>query len=227
MPYNPQFQYTPAIDSNFDFALPARDNNRGTITTVNYTSRSSIHPASDVHEFGLYLPKGYDNTIGKQWLIMYLSHGAVSNGEGCENQGTMAHIMDNLVRLGHIEPTVVVMPSFSNIDARYPFITGSASRSFIPMWPTIRENYQAYLFPNVDASLAVLCNPVHHDFAGLSSGGGLTYEMDVNAADYFSYCGMFSQAAPAGHLSQTVQTKPQLLQKGVFNGYALYDSTFT
>ncbi|KAI2606450.1 carbohydrate esterase family 1 protein [Hypoxylon fragiforme] len=230
VPYDDRFQGTDDISANFDYALPAPAEFRGTIKSVNYTSPGSIHPAPDVHHFALYLPADYGKVPGKTWPLLYLSHGAYGNGNDWENQGRMSHIMDNLIAAGHIEPTVVVMPSFYNLDDSLPrYIMGNKSdNATIPPSPFVRENYQKYLFPWVAANIPDVCDdPSCRAFAGLSMGGRLTYEMYINATDYFTYFGMFSPATSDPYIdAAAVAANPALAEKGVFVAYGLYDFVF-
>ncbi|KAI1845420.1 hypothetical protein JX265_005281 [Neoarthrinium moseri] len=229
VPYDAQFQGTPTIDLNFDYALSAPAGSRGTIKPVNYTSPGSIHPAPDVHEFSVYLPAEYGSVAGKKYPLLYLSHGAGGNGDDWENLGRMSAIMDNLIRGGLLDPTVVVMPSFYNLDSSLPkFIYGNMSNfAPIPDPAAIRENYQKYLFPWVQDHYDVCDEPGCRGFAGLSWGGRLTYEMYINATDYFGYFGLFSPATSAPLLDNgTLAANPALADRGVFVTYGLYDFVF-
>ncbi|KAI4861557.1 carbohydrate esterase family 1 protein [Hypoxylon rubiginosum] len=230
VPYDARFQGTDDISADFDYALPAPHRYRGTVRFVNYTSPGSIHPAPDVHHFGLYLPAEYGKIEGKTYPLLYLSHGASGNGNDWENLGRMSHIMDNLIAGGHVEPTVVVMPSFYNLDSSLPrFIYGNKSNvAPLPTSDHIRENYQRYLFPWVEANVENVCaQPSCRAFAGLSWGGRLTYEMYVNATGYFDYYGMFSPATDRPTLdNETLAANPALADKGLFVAYGLYDFVF-
>ncbi len=234
VPFDAQFQASPELNTNFDYALAVSDPalHRGTVKTANYTSPGSLHPAPDVHDFGIYLPAEYGKVPGKKYPLLYLSHGAGGNGADWENLGRMSHIMDNLIRLGHIPPTVVVTPSFYNLDASVSdgkkFIYGNKSHSVpIPPIPFVRENLDKYLFPWVESHYDVCANASCRAFAGLSMGGVLTYEMYVNATDRFDYYGMFSPATNAPYISEKdVARNPGLKNKGIIVAYGLYDFVF-
>ncbi|KAH9906934.1 carbohydrate esterase family 1 protein [Xylariomycetidae sp. FL2044] len=240
VPFDPVFQGA-GMDTNFDYALTAPPHHRGTVTSVNYTSPGSIHPAPDVHHFGLYLPPGYGKHAGgkkrepdgkekkKKYPLLYLSHGAGGNGNDWENLGRMSSIMDNLILEGHIPPTVVVMPSFYNLDDSLPrFIYGNKSNNApAPPSQAVRENFERYLFPWVEANLDVCDEPACRAFAGLSMGGKLAYEMYVNATSYFSYFGLFSAATSKPYIdAASVGRNPRLKEVGVFVAYGLYDFLF-
>ncbi|KAL8285869.1 hypothetical protein RB597_002784 [Gaeumannomyces tritici] len=229
VPFDARFQATPAggSDLNFDYALPRADPaERGAVTTVNYTSPGSVWPAPDVHEFALYTPPGYHSSgPDREYPVLYLSHGGGGNGLDWHGLGRMGGIMDTLIAEGSLEPTVVVMPTFYNIAPEYRFTYGlSGARA--PDAPVVRENYAAHLFPFVEANLRVSRSPARRAFAGLSLGGRLTYEMLVNATDYFAYFGIFSAAQGIVGPGDLAAKAPALRRKGIFNSYGLYDFTF-
>ncbi|KAI6382267.1 hypothetical protein MCOR25_000856 [Pyricularia grisea] len=227
VPFDAEFQGTPAggSDLDFDYALPRADSSeRGTVATVNYTSPGSVWPAPGVHDCAVYTPPGYDAKSDREYPIMYLSHGAGGNGDDWQNLARMGNIMDNLIAGGFIEPTVVVTPSFYNIAPEYNFTYGLSARA--PEAPVVRENYLAHLFPFIEASYRVSKSPSRRAFAGLSLGGRLTYEMYINATDYFDYFGIFSGAQGMVDASHLAPRATEFRRKGVFNSYGLYDFTF-
>ncbi|KAH9907746.1 alpha/beta-hydrolase [Xylariomycetidae sp. FL2044] len=237
VPFDEEFQRYAEFNTNFDFALPVPAEHRGEARTVNYSSPGSVHPAQDIHEFTVYLPANYSGGNTTTYPVLYLSHGAGGNGEDWENLGQMSHIMDRLVMDGHLEPTVVVMPSFYNLNASYPFAYGAGGSGFppssaMPMPPLefVRESYMAYLMPFVEASFSVAAEPARRAFAGLSMGGALAYEMYQNATDYFDYYGMFSGASSSSSAGASVvedlAANPALAGKGLFLAAGLYDFAF-
>ncbi|KAF2730898.1 alpha/beta-hydrolase [Polyplosphaeria fusca] len=229
VPFDRQFQSYADLNLNFDYALPAPKEQRGIIRNVNYSSPGSVHPAPDVHDFVVYLPPGYSNsTAGKNYPILYLSHGGWGNGQEWENLGATSQILDNLISQKHLEPTVVVMPSFYNLAPEYKFVYGSEPLNH-PGSDFIRKIYMEYLFPYIEANFAVSTDPKRRAFGGFSLGSSLTYEMYINNTDYFSYFGMFSGAVgpllPRYSLlnSSMLQANPALKEKGIFTSAGLFD----
>ncbi|KAJ4413840.1 hypothetical protein N0V82_008282 [Gnomoniopsis sp. IMI 355080] len=224
VPYDDNFQRYKAMDLDFDYALPVAKDKQGTVQSVNYTSPGSTSPAPDVHDFVLYLPAEYGMVQGKQYPLLYLSHGGGGNAQDWENLAKASHIFDNLIADGHIEPTVVVMPNFYNI---------TSDDSSMPSPSVARENYMEYLFPYIEATYSVSNSSSRRAFAGLSLGGILTYEMYINATSYFDYFGIFSGAlGPTANASQYISAEqlaadPSLATKGVFVGFGLFDIAFS
>lgn len=159
---------------------------------------------------------------------MYLSHGGGGDGQDWQNLAQASHILDRLILEQHIVPTVVVMPSFYNIAPEYKQVYGSRSPAAVaPTAPVVRENYMQYLMPFVEKTFAVSTSPSERAFAGLSLGGRLTYEMYINATDYFGCFGIFSGATFGGAGSYVnasmIAAKPALRQKGIYTSAGLYD----
>ncbi|KAM3064905.1 hypothetical protein ACMFMG_011269 [Clarireedia jacksonii] len=229
VPYDSIFQYTDELDLNFDFALPVAEKYRGKIIAETYPSPESIVPKTDIHDFAIYLPNGYNYTDNHRYPILYLSHGGGENAGAWPNNAKMGNIMDRLIIEGYIEPTVVVMPTFYYlVNGSTPGSPSSATPSFI----TIREKYMQYLFPYIEANYPVGGDPSRRAFAGLSLGGALTYEMYINATDYFGYFNIMSGVllpnAPTSLYinASMVEANPSLASRGILVGFGLYDIAF-
>ncbi|OQD83028.1 hypothetical protein PENANT_c018G05561 [Penicillium antarcticum] len=83
IPYGSKYRGCAGMGFNFDFVLPVAKQYRGAVSIVNYTSPGSIHPAPDIHEFTIYLPKDYERSHGKAYPILRLSHRGDGNGQNC------------------------------------------------------------------------------------------------------------------------------------------------
>jgi len=235
VPFDSHFQSSPELNTNFDYALASPPPYRGRILAANYTSPGSIHPAPDVHDFSIYLPVEYGSVPGKKYPILYLSHGKDGNAFDWENLGRMSHIMDNLIRQGHIPPTVVVTTAFYNLGGDLSpnggkFIYGNRSHNAnipVPDLSKVRENFEKYLFPWVESHYDVCGTASCRAFAGLSMGGVLTYEMYINATSQFDYFGLFSPAGNPPFLdAEMVSKNSGLTKKGIMVGFGLYDFVF-
>lgn len=238
VPYDARFQYYDTLNLNFDFTLPvAPSASRGSVQAVNYTSPGSTHPAPDVHDYVVYLPPGYTNASGQEYPILYISHGGGGNAYEWVNLGQVNNILDRLIGEGLMEPTVVVMPSFYSLNSTWgpALVYGSSATSpGLSTLDLVRENWMEYLFPHVEANFAVSQNASRRAFCGMSKGASVSYEMFINATDYFSYFGQFSGAfgLTIPPLSQYVNetqlaANPRLGEVGVFLSFGLYDRAFT
>jgi enterochelin esterase-like enzyme len=228
VPYDAQFQSYQAVDLNYDFTLPVSDSNRGKLMVMNYSSSGSTNPAQDIHDVAVYLPADYGSSPNKKFPVLYLSHGGSDNGADWPNKMYAHHILDRLIMENHIEPTVVIFPTFTNISSN----DETPSTSDQVFFSNIRENYHKYLFPWVEETFSVSTDPSHRAFGGLSLGGALTYEMYINATSYFGYFGIMSGALlPDADQSMRinksmVQSNPDLATRGLLVGFGTYDAAF-
>lgn len=229
VPYDASFQYYPALNLNFDFALPVPRKDQGKALAVNYSSPGSTFPAPDVHDLALYLPAAYGNSSSKTYPVLYLSHGGGGTAFDWPNVAKAFNIIDRLIMEGWIEPTIVVCPAFYNLGCND---TGPTAELMI----CVRENYLTALLPFIESTYHASSSPDQRAFAGLSLGSELTYEMYINATSNFSYFGHFSGARGpgvsdtdvAGYISSSmVAANPDLASRGVFVGFGNFDIAFS
>jgi hypothetical protein len=110
VPYDRQYQYYPALNLDFDYALPVPAAHRGKASAVNYTSPGSTYPTKDVHDLALYLPPGYDPECEEPYPVFYLSHGGGGTAFDWPNLAKAFNIIDRLIYDEWIPPTIVVCP---------------------------------------------------------------------------------------------------------------------
>lgn len=228
VPYDEQFQACQAVDLNYDFTLPVTESHQGKLMAMNYSSPGSTHPAPNIHDVAVYLPADYGFSPNKSYPVLYLSHGGSENGADWPNKMYAHHILDRLIMENHIEPTVVIFPTFTNISANN--VTPSQQNQLY--FSKIRENYHQYLFPWVEDTFSVSTDPSRRAFGGLSLGGVLTYEMFINSTSYFGYFGIMSgalqpSAVQSMYINQSmVSTNPDLATRGLLVGFGTYDAAF-
>ncbi|KAK1071002.1 hypothetical protein LTR74_003651 [Friedmanniomyces endolithicus] len=217
VPYDRQYQYDPALNLDFDFALPVPAGSQGKALAVNYSesfqhlieiidrretpanptqaSPGSTYPAKDIHDLALYLPPTYDPNCATPYPVLYLSHGGGGTAFDWPNLAKAFNIIDNLILSQWIPPTIVVCPAFYNL--------GCNDSGPIPdLMICVRENYLATLLPFIESTYRASSDPDQRAssdpdqraFAGLSLGSELTYEMYINATTHFGYFGHFSGA---------------------------------
>lgn len=223
VPYDAKFQSYPELLLDWDYALPVEElKARGLVKSDTYPSPGAVSPAPGIHDFAIYLPSGYTNSSSRTaYPVLYLSHGGGGAAGDWQNQGAISNILDRLILQKHIEPTVVVMPTFNGL-----------LNISNPPAQVVRPLYQQYLFPYIEAHYHVSTSPSRRAFAGLSLGSALTYEMYINATSYFGYYGLFSGALLPGHpLSDYVNASmaganPDLLDRGLTVAYGQYDIAF-
>ncbi|KAI0025742.1 carbohydrate esterase family 1 protein [Xylariomycetidae sp. FL0641] len=222
VPYDDRFQHYDDMNLNWDYALPLEDEAaRGTLKAETYRSPGSVSPAPDVHDYAIYLPPGYCGDCNTTYPVLYISHGGGGDAGDWPAKGKMANIMDRLIAAGHVEPTVVVSPTFNGLTGSGDGDADSAR---------VRALYTAYLFPAVEAAYAVAgaTDPDRRAFAGLSLGGALTYEFYRNATADFGYFGIWSGARFSGTVDDylspaAVRAQPALANRGLMVAYGQFD----
>lgn len=149
------------------------------------TQHSSVY--GDTHEFLVYLPAGY-HTGKAKYPVLYLVHGAGDTAMAWGTAGAANLILDNLIADKKAVPMIVVMPfNGSNAPAQPNAGRGGGN--------TLFEDYMLKeLIPFVDANYRVAPGRQNRAMAGLSAGGGATYNVAFKHPELFSSAGLFSAA---------------------------------
>jgi enterochelin esterase-like enzyme len=138
----------------------------------------------------VYTPPGYEESKTK-YPVLYLLHGSGDMEDGWTAIGRANFILDNLIAQGKAKPMLIVMPYGRALEERK---LGGASMQ----QPEDREAYQKDLLtdviPLVEKTYHVLAKADDRALAGLSMGGGQTYQIGLSHLDTFHYLGAFSAA---------------------------------
>lgn len=146
----------------------------------------------------VYTPAGYDKNKKQKYPVFYLLHGAGGDEEAWMDLGRTSQILDNLIAQGKAEPMIVVMTNGNAGEVaaagegpdgfRIPSMrqkgmgAGAFEESFIDVINYIESNYR------------VLKDKKHRAIAGLSMGGGHSFQISKYYHDKFDYVGLFSAA---------------------------------
>ena len=161
----------------------------------------------------VYTPPDYETNVRTRYPVLYLLHGWGENEQGWHTQGHVDLIMDNLIAEKKAKPMIIVM---DNLNAVKPGedATLYAARGIIAR-PSMAEvaaaggpggrggfpsNYGAVftemmftdLIPMVEKTYRVLPGRENRAMAGLSMGGGQTFNTGLKNLDKFAYLGGFS-----------------------------------
>ena len=139
----------------------------------------------------VYLPPGY--SPDKKYPVLYLLHGI----GGTEHEWTgyvKAHaIVDNLIASGQAVPLIMVLPNGralpDDTPGKNPFQPEKAAG-----FAKFERDLLDHLIPAVQAKYSVLPNREHRAIAGLSMGGGQTFNFGLGHLDTFAWVGAFSAA---------------------------------
>ena len=141
----------------------------------------------------VYLPAGYESSKGK-YPVFYLLHGMGGDEEAWLCTGRAAQILDNLIASGRAKPMIVVMtngntkhqsaPGESAEGMYKPYNCGSFDTSF--------EAHFGDVIKFVDGRYRTVAKASGRAIAGLSMGGGHSYQVSLNYPKTFDYVGLFS-----------------------------------
>ena len=144
----------------------------------------------------VYTPPGYSATSGIKYPVLYLHHGVGGSApvwtSGAE--GDADNVMDYLYSKNLAKPMIIVMPT-GKVDggdsfAQFGNFEGVEIKDLIP-W--VEKTYP--VIPTADARA----------IAGLSMGGGQTFNMGFPNTDVYHYIGPFSAAPNTKKPAETIK----------------------
>jgi enterochelin esterase-like enzyme len=188
----------PGAPAGFDVA---RENiPHGTVETLEYDSKS----VGMKRRLVVHLPPGYSKA--NTYPVFYLLHGAGGNETGWQMQGKADVILDNLYADKKLTPMIVVMPNgIPQVPAATPPAAGAPQEPAPAGRGRGRGNFQASnalfetdllkdIIPFIDARYSTKANRESRAVAGLSLGGGQSFNIGLKNLDTFAWIGGFSSA---------------------------------
>ena len=131
----------------------------------------------------VYTPPGYDQNANQRYPVLYLQHGSGEDETGWWNQGHADNILDNLIAEGKAKPMIIVM------DRGYATNPDNPTAGNIFSQVMVEE-----IIPAIDKEFRTIANRENRTMAGLSMGGGQTFQTTLTNLDKFAYIGGFSGA---------------------------------
>lgn len=137
----------------------------------------------------IYFPPGYSATSEKKYPVLYLHHGiggnesawtASANGQ---DEGNADNVMDYLYSVNKAVPMIVVMPS-----------GGAFGGDDFARFANFEDVLINDLIPHIEKTYPVSTDRTMRAIAGLSMGGGQTFNFGFGHIDKFAYIGPFSAA---------------------------------
>jgi enterochelin esterase family protein len=149
---------------------------------------------NDEHQFAVYLPPGY-RPGSARYPVLYLIHGGGDIFSSWVHPGAANVILDNLIAQKKAVPMIIVMPyngaNYPNLPLELGGAAGDAASRF--------ERYLVQeLIPYIDANYRTLADRKNRAMAGLSAGGGATFNVGLKHTELFSQFGFFSSGAITG-----------------------------
>jgi enterochelin esterase-like enzyme len=141
----------------------------------------------------VYLPPGY--SPDRKYPVLYLLHGIGGNEHEWTGYVKAHAILDNLIADGKAVPMIVVLP---NGRARADDGVPPPDKVFTPensaAFAAFERDLLDHLIPAVQAKYATRTDREHRGIAGLSMGGGQTFNFGLGHLDTFAWIGAFSAA---------------------------------
>ncbi len=136
----------------------------------------------------VYTPPGYEKNPKQRYPVLYLLHGSGDTAESWTQVGATNLILDNLIAEKKARPMIIVMP----LGHAVPF--GSPREVQAKNVPLMEEYMIKDLLPWAEAKYRIAPGRQHRALAGLSMGGGQTFNIGFAHLDLFSALGVFSSA---------------------------------
>ena len=179
----------------------------GKVETVEYDSKATKGKRKMV----VYTPPSYSKDT--KYPVFYLLHGAGGNENNWTStkSGNGAVILDNLYAEKKLVPMVVVMPNGQPGGGGGP---GSGA-NFNQATTTFEQDLLESIIPYVEANYSVKTDRESRAIAGLSMGGGQSFNFGLKNLDKFAWIGGFSSALQIGGNPATRATNADDLNKKI------------
>jgi enterochelin esterase-like enzyme len=172
----------------------------GMVTSITYDTSEHGQRAARV-----YTPPGYSTAT--KYPTLYLLHG-LNGDEGLwASAGSAPAILDNLIAKKEAKPMVVVMPEGSMTEP-------SDFNGFALFEPVLIDQ----LIPLIESTHSVTADRTARAIAGLSMGGGQSFNFGFGNLDVFAWIGPMSAAPNTGNPSSIVSDPAAVKRdvKGIF-----------
>jgi enterochelin esterase-like enzyme len=163
----------------------------------------------------VYTPPGYSKD--KKYSLLILMHGMMGNETDWTSKGSASYIADNLIAAGKVKPNFIIVIPDNCIQS-----IGDVMTSFANWDPDLDST----LIPWIQKNYSVYTDRSHMALAGLSMGGGQTYNLGLTQLDRFAYLGPFSAAPDVDPISKLFPdngTKAKTDLKLIFQTYGAND----
>ncbi|QOY90215.1 alpha/beta hydrolase-fold protein [Paludibaculum fermentans] len=158
----------------------------------------------------VYTPPGYDLNPKLRYPVLYLQHGGGEDERGWTVQGRADIILDNLIDRKQAVPMLIVMDKgYAVMAGEKPYVRAPGEpfdMRRLSSLPAFEKVVVDDLIPAIDARYRTLPDRDHRAMAGLSMGGGQTFEIVLHNLDKFAYVGGFS-GVPGGNGGPVINTK--------------------
>ncbi len=157
----------------------------GKLEMVEYESRT----VGTTRKMQVYTPPGY--SAETKYPVLYLLHGIGGDETEWQRFSTPNVMLDNLIADGKAVPMIVVMPNgrAQKNDRAEGNVMASA-----PAFAVFERDLLDDVIPFIEAKYSVDNNREKRAIAGLSMGGGQSFNFGLGNLDTFAWVGPFSAA---------------------------------
>jgi enterochelin esterase-like enzyme/acetyl esterase/lipase len=167
------------------FKNPRDGISRGRMELVEYESKT----VGTTRKMNVYTPPGY--SADKKYPVLYLLHGIGGDETEWPRFATPNVLLDNLIADGKAVPMIVVMPNgrAQKNDRAEGDVFASA-----PAFATFERDLLDDVIPAIESKYSVDTSRERRAIAGLSMGGGQSFNFGLGNLDRFAWVGAFSAA---------------------------------
>jgi len=157
----------------------------GKLELIDYESKT----VGTTRKANVYTPPGYG--ADKKYPVLYLLHGIGGDENEWVRFASPNALFDNLIADGKAVPMIVVMPNgrAQKNDRAEGNVMASA-----PAFATFERDLLDDLIPAIEAKYSVDKSREKRAIAGLSMGGGQSFNFGLGNLDTFAWVGPFSAA---------------------------------
>ncbi|MCF3650656.1 alpha/beta hydrolase [Synoicihabitans lomoniglobus] len=174
-------------DAPAGFTTARPDIPHGVLESFSYESEVT----GTVRHANVYLPPDY--TADRKYPVLYLLHGIGGDETEWIRFASPSVMLDNLIADEKAPPMIIVMPNGRALaDDR------AEGNPFTPEkvegFARFERDLLDYLIPAIEAKYSTATDREHRALAGLSMGGGQTFNFGLGHLDTFAWIGAFSSA---------------------------------
>ncbi len=176
----------PAFDDPPAGIIAKRDNiPHGQLEMVSYDSKS----VGATRKMQVYTPPGYSKD--QKYPVLYLLHGIGGDETEWQRFASPSVLLDNLIADGKAIPMIVVMPN--GRAQKNDRAEGDVFKS-APAFAAFEQDLLKDVIPTIESRYAAAADREHRALAGLSMGGGQSFNFGLAHLDTFAWIGAFSAA---------------------------------
>ena len=188
-----------ATETNMPTPPSGYDSNRSGIQHGMVMSTTYPTKSYGMKNMRVYLPPGY--STAKKYPVVYLHHGIGGDETSWTNGASAHYILDNLIADGLAVPMILVMPNNSMTSSNDFNGYGQYEPVLVPE-----------LIPYIEANFSTATDQPNRAIAGLSMGGGITFNVGFPNPNTFAHIGPFSAAPNTKSPTQTIRDSAAVKQ---------------